>query len=53
MLLGAVIYYFSGGYSPLPLPVNISPLVNTYLAPIIFLGGLGMSLYGMFLRIRS
>lgn len=53
MLLGAVIYYFSGGYSPMPLPYNISPLVNTYLAPIIFLGGLGTSLYGMFLRIRS
>ena len=53
MLLGAVIYYFSGGYSPMVLPYNLSPLVNTYLAPIIFLGGLGMSLYGLFLRSRS
>lgn len=53
MLLGAVIYYFSGGYSPMVLPYNLSPLVNSYLAPIIFLGGLGMSLYGIFLRIRS
>ena len=53
MLLGAVIYYFSSSYSPLTLPVTLSPLVNSYLAPLIFLGGLGMSLYGFFLRIRS
>ncbi|HKW57887.1 MAG TPA: hypothetical protein VJN42_11070 [Candidatus Acidoferrum sp.] len=53
MLLGAVIYYFSGGYSHLTIPVTINPMVNTYLAPAIFLGGLGMSLYGMFIRIRS
>ena len=53
MLLGAVIYYFSGGYSAMVLPYNLSPLVNTYLAPIIFFGGLGMSLYGIFLWMRS
>lgn len=53
MLLGAVVYYFSGGYSPMVLPLNLSPLVNTYFAPAIFLGGLGMSLYGIFLRMRS
>ena len=53
MLLGAVIYYFSGGYSPMPLPVNLSPLIITYLAPVVFLGGLGLSLYGMFRKIRS
>lgn len=53
MLLGAVIYYFSGGYSPMPLPVNLSPLVVTYLAPVVFLGGLSLSLYGMFVKIRS
>lgn len=53
MLLGAVIYYFSGGYSGLSLPVTLSPWVTTYLAPVVFLGGLGMSLYGVFLRLRS
>ena len=53
MLLGAVVYYFSGGYSPMVLPLNLSPLVNTYFAPAIVLGGLGMSLYGIFLRFRS
>lgn len=53
MLLGAVIYYFSGGYSALQLPVSLTPWVTTYLAPVVFLGGLGMCLYGVFLRIRS
>lgn len=53
MLLGAVIYYFSGGYSPLKLPYPLNPFVNTYLAPIVFLGGLGMCLYGFFLKIKS
>jgi hypothetical protein len=53
MLLGAVIYYFSGGYSALHLPVFLTPWVTTYLAPVVFLGGLGMCLYGVFLRMRS
>jgi hypothetical protein len=53
MLLGAVIYYFTGGYSPLSLPFTLNPLITAYLAPVVFLGGLGLSLYGFFLRIRS
>jgi len=53
MLLGAVIFYFSGGYSPFTLPVAVGTVVNTYLAPLLFLGGLGLSLYGLFLRFRS
>jgi len=53
MLLGAVIYYFSGGYSALHLPYPLNPLVTTYLAPVVFLGGFGMCLYGFYLRIRS
>jgi len=53
MLLGAVIYYFSGGYSAMSLPIPLSPLVITYLSPAVFLGGLGLFLYGFFLRIRS
>ncbi|MHB8500386.1 MAG: hypothetical protein ACYDCG_10745 [Candidatus Acidiferrales bacterium] len=53
MLLGAVIYYFSGGYSALYLPLSIAPWVTTYLAPVVFLGGLGMCLYGLYLRMRS
>jgi hypothetical protein len=53
MLLGAVIYYFAGGHSGLTLPIPLSSWVSTYLAPIVFLGGLGMCLYGFFLRMRS
>lgn len=53
MLLGAVIYYFVGGHSGLSLPFTLNPWVITYLAPVVFLGGLGMCLYGVFLRMRS
>ena len=51
--IGAVIYYFVGGHSGLSLPFELNPWVITYLAPVVFLGGLGMSLYGFFLRMRS
>jgi|ERR1700722_7919180 len=53
MLLGAVLYYFVGGHSGLSLPFTFSPWLITYLAPVVFLGGLGMCLYGFFLRMRS
>jgi hypothetical protein len=52
MLLGSVIHYFAGGYSAL-LPYPLNPLVTTYLSPVVFLGGLGMCLYGVYLHIRS
>jgi len=53
MLLATVIYYFAGGYSALKLPLAISPAVTTYLSPLLFLSGLGLSLYGLVLRFRS
>jgi hypothetical protein len=54
MLLAAVIYYFAGGYSaPLWLPVEVLPVVTKYLLPLLFLGGLSLALYGLFLRIKS
>lgn len=57
MLLGGVIYYFAGGYSPMTLPAGLNPVmmsfVTKYLAPVIMLGGLGMCLYGFYLKIRS
>ena len=46
MLLAAVIHYFAGGYSAMQLPYPIQPVVTVYLAPLLFLGGLGLSLYG-------
>ena len=54
MFLAGVLYYFAGGYStPLKLPVTVIPIVTSYLIPLLFLGGLGFALYGLFLRIRS
>ncbi len=38
---------------PFQLPVLILPLVTDYLSPLLFLGGLGMTIYGLFLRIKS
>ena len=57
MLLGAVIHYFAGGYGApifqIPLPAPVTPLVTQYLTPLLFLGGLGFALYGLFLKIKS
>jgi hypothetical protein len=54
MLLAAVVYYFAGGYgAPLRIPIEIVPAVMNYLLPLLFLGGLGLTLYGFFLRIKS
>lgn len=53
MLLAAIIHYFAGGYSPLDLTFPISPLVTMYLSPLLFLGGLSLSLYGFFLHTKD
>ena len=53
MLLAGVIYYFSGGYSTFTLPIAVSSPVNSYLTPLLFLGGLGLTLYGVYLRHKS
>jgi hypothetical protein len=54
MLLAAVIHYFAAGYAaPLQLPVFVLPLVTNYLSPLVFLGGLGLTLYGVYLSFKS
>lgn len=57
MLLGAVVHYFAGGYGApvfqIPLPVPIMPLVTQYLTPLLFLGGLGFAIYGLFVKLTS
>ncbi len=53
MLMAAVIYYFAGGYSAWQLPVTIQPMVTSFLSPLLFLSGLGLSLYGFYVRIKS
>lgn len=52
-LLAGVIYYFAAGHSGLKLPVEVPAFVNIYLTPLLFLGGAGMALYGLFQKIRS
>jgi hypothetical protein len=54
MLLAGVIYYFAAGYAtPLQIPVVIQPAVVNYLSPLLFLGGLGLTLYGLILKVKS
>jgi hypothetical protein len=53
MLLAGVIQYFAGGYSGLTPPVAIPDVVTTYLAPAVFLSGLGLLIYGFYLRAKS
>src|SRR5215469_4434742 len=53
MLLAAVIGYFAGGYSTLKLPVPIVPALGTYLAPLLFLSGLGLAARGYYLHHKS
>jgi hypothetical protein len=57
MLLAGVIHYFAGGYGApifqIPLPAPVMPLMTQYLTPLLFLGGLGMTIYGLFLKVKS
>jgi hypothetical protein len=54
MLLAGVIYYFAAGYAkPLEIPIAIQPAVINYLAPLLFLGGLGLALFGLVLKAKS
>lgn len=54
MLLAGVIYYFAAGYAkPLEIPVAIQPAVVNYLAPLLFLSGLGLAFYGLIQKAKS
>jgi len=50
MLMAAVIGYFASGSSIWTLPVPVPSLLANYLLPLLFLSGLGLSLYGLYLR---
>jgi hypothetical protein len=54
MLLAAVVQYLVGGYggSMLKVPVRIQPIVTSYLVPLLFLCGLGLTVYGFFLHAK-
>ena len=53
MLLAGVIQYFAAGYSGFTLPITVSPIITTYLAPTVFISGLGLLIYGFYLRAKS
>lgn len=53
MLLAGVAQYYAGGYSGLTLPVQIDPVVFEYLVPGLFLLGLGLTLYGFYLKMKG
>lgn len=54
MLLAGVIQYLIGGYGGrfFRIPFHILPLVTSYLVPLLFLCGLGLTVYGFFLHAR-
>jgi hypothetical protein len=35
------------------LPAPVAPLVTQYLTPLLFVGGLGMTIYGLYLKVKS
>ena len=53
MLLAGVIYYFAAGYSTFELPVIIAPVVTDLVLSLIFLGGLGLAIYGVYCRLTG
>jgi hypothetical protein len=53
VLLAAVISYFAGGYSAMEVPYPIQPIVTICLSPMIFLGGLGLTLHGFYLQRKA
>jgi hypothetical protein len=53
MWLSALIYYFTAGYSPLELTFDFLPILNDYLLPLMFLGGLGLTAYGLYRSVTA
>jgi len=50
VLLAAVVHYFAGGYSPLQLPLPVGPIVTNYFSPLLFLAGIGLAIFGFYLK---
>ena len=53
VLLSAVLGYFAGGYSAMPLPFPIKPFVVVYLSPLLFLSGIALSLRGFYIQHKA
>jgi len=52
MLLAAVIHYVALRSDSLNLPFSVNPTVS-YLATMLFLGGVGLALYGLLTKSRT
>jgi hypothetical protein len=52
MLLGLVIHYVAVRSDSFNLPFSVNPTV-TYLSTMLFLGGLGLALYGLLTKVRA
>ena len=52
MVLALAIHYLALRSDSLNLPISINPAVS-YLATMLFLGGLGLALYGMFTKVTA
>lgn len=48
ILLGATVYYFATGGSPLQFPVEVPALAIQAFLPLLFVGGLGLALFEQF-----
>jgi len=53
MVLAAVIHYAMLRIGEMDLPIEIPPAVPDYLTSLLFLGGLGLLLYGLILKLRG
>jgi hypothetical protein len=53
MLLAGVIQYFAAGYTPFTLPVQVPAVVTACLAPVVFVSGVGLVIYGFYVRAKS
>jgi hypothetical protein len=53
MLLALVIHYAVDHSGALNLPFVVTPAITLYLTPILFLGGLGLALYGFVSRVTA
>ncbi len=51
--LGAIFYYFIGGYSGLEIPFAVPLVVMDYGLPLMFIAGSALVLYGLFLKFRG
>lgn len=53
VLLAAVVRYFAGGYSAMQLPFPVQPIVTIYLAPVLLLCGLALTVMGFVMQRKA